>query len=162
MTYTRALYNTRNANEMSRFVDEIPRRLIQEGTAKMETRRVPPPSQSRWQQPTRSPYNAHYSHTPGPGGIRGAGDVKTRTPAPTPNPNGVKLNIPGVQKGFNAPAAGISVFHRGDAVRHRNFGSGTVQEVTGTGAQQKVRILFEDGTERTFSATAAPIMKVNK
>jgi hypothetical protein len=131
----------------------------------METRRVPPPSQSRWAQPTRSPYNDRYSHTPGQGGIRGAGDVQARKPAPRPqlNPNGVKLNIPGVQKGFdNAPARGISLFHRGDAVRHRVFGLGAVQEVTGTGGGQKVRILFDDGVERTFSVNAAPIMKVDR
>ena len=168
--YTRALYNTRNANPLSRFVDEIPRRLIQEGTAKTETRRVPPPSQSRWQQPTRSPYNDRYGHTPGSGGIRGAGDVKTRTPAPAPvgtNPNGVRLNIPGVQRGFGgmsgaAEVRGISVFHAGDTVRHRTFGRGKVLEVTGTGAQQKVRIQFDDGSVRAFSAAAAPIMKVDR
>ena len=157
--YTRALYNTRNANPLSRFVDEIPRRLLQEGTAKQETRRVPPPTRSGWQQAPRSPYNERNVHTPGMGGIRGAGDVRTRRPAPTPE--GVKLNIPGVQKGFGV-IVGISVFHAGDAVRHRTFGLGTVQEVTGTGGQQKVRIRFDDGTERTFSAAASPIVKVER
>ena len=91
--------------------------------------------------------------------------MQVRKPAPSPqlNPNGVKLNIPGVTKGFNAqPDRGISVFHQGDAVRHRVFGMGTVQAVTGTGGQQKVRILFDDGSERTFSASAAPIMKVER
>ena len=163
--YTRALYNTRNANQLSRFVSEIPQRLIQEGAGRMETRRMPPPSQSKWAQPTRSPYNERYSHTAGQGGIRGAGDVQTRRPAPKPqlNPNGVKLNIPGVSKGFGGPPArGLSVFRAGDAVRHRVFGMGTVQEVTGTGGQQKVRILFDDGSERTFSASAAPIMRVER
>ena len=129
---------------------------------------MPPPSASQWNQPTRSPYNAQYRHTPGEGGIRGAGDIKTRTPAPRPagtNPNGVRLNIPGVSKGFGgaAPMArGISVFHAGDAVRHRTFGLGTVLEVTGAGGQQKVKIRFDDGSERTFSASAAPIMKVER
>ena len=156
--YTRALYNTRNANPLSRFVDEIPRRLIQEGTAKLETRRVPPPSRSGWQQPARSPYNPGFVHTPGQGGIRGAGDVRTRNPAP--NPNGVKLNIPGVQKGFSDAPRGISVFHAGDRVRHRVFGPGEVLEVTGTGVGQRVRIRFDDGSERMFSAGAAPIAKI--
>ena len=162
---TRALYNTRNANPLSRFVDEIPRRLIIEGAARVDTRRVPPPSQSRWQQPTRSPYNPQYKHTPGQGGIRGAGDIQTRTPAPTPpnmNPNGVRLNIPGVTRGFSAPDRGLSVFHEGDSVRHRTFGLGTVQEITGAGGQQKVKILFDDGKERTFYVTSAPLMKVER
>ena len=163
--YTRALYNTRNANPLSRFVTEIPQRLIQEGVGRMEARRVPPPTQSRWQQPAHSPYNDRYSHAPGQGGIRGAGDVQERRPAPRPqlNPNGVRLNIPGVQKGFSGqPARGISLFHRGDSVRHRTFGLGTVEEVTGAGGQQKVKILFDDGVERVFSAAAAPIMKVDR
>ena len=56
----------------------------------------------------------------------------------------------------------LPVVDAGDAVRHRTFGPGTVQEVTGAGGQQKVRIRFEDGAERTFSASAAPIMKVGK
>ena len=159
--YTRALYNTRNANPLSRFVTEIPQRLIQEGVGRMEARRVPPPSRSGWAQPARSPYN----HTPGQGGIRGAGDVQERKGVPRPqmNPNGVRLNIPGVQKGFSGqPARGISLFHRGDSVRHRTFGLGTVEEVTGAGGQQKVKILFDDGVERVFSAAAAPIMKVDR
>jgi len=91
--------------------------------------------------------------------------VQERRPAPKPqlNPNGVKLNIPGVTKGFGGqPSRGISLFHRGDSVRHRTFGLGTVEEVTGVGAQQKVRIQFDDGSERTFSASAAPIMKVER
>ena len=163
--YTRALYNTRNANPISRFVSEIPQRLIQEGVARMEARRVPPPSQSSWARPARTPYGDRGGHTPGQGGIRGAGDVQTRTPPPKPklNPNGVRLNIPGVTKGFGAPAdRGISVFHRGDAVRHRAYGLGTVLEVTGAGGQQKVRIRFDDGAEKVFSVNSAPIMRVER
>ena len=165
---TRALYNTRNANPLSRFVTEIPQRLIVEGAARADVRRVPPPSASSWGQPARSPYNARYAHIPGQGGIRGAGDVKARTPAPRPkgtDPNGVRLNIPGVTKGFGGaagPARGISVFHSGDSVRHRTFGLGTVQAVMGSGSQQKVTIRFDDGTERTFAAMAAPIMKIDR
>jgi DNA helicase-2/ATP-dependent DNA helicase PcrA len=164
--YTRALYNTREAHDRSRFVDEIPSRLIEEGVVKFDMRRVPPPTQRDWNQPARSPYNDRYKpHTPGPGGQRGPGNSATeRRPAPTPaaaNPTGVRLNIPGVQKGIaGTPAHGISLFKAGDRVRHRVFGLGTVIEVTGTGVQQKVRIQFDDGGERTFSAGAAPIAKV--
>lgn len=158
---SRALYNTRNNNAPSRFVDEIPQRLIIEGGARTETRRVPPPA-SGWRSES-------YRHTPGQGGIRGAGDVTARTPAPTPPDAkpGVRLNIPGVTRGFGVvqgtqPDRGISVFHPGDAVRHRTFGLGTVQNVTGTGGKQKVTIKFDDGSERTFATAAAPIMKVER
>ena len=168
--YTRALYNTRNANQLSRFVSEIPQRLIQEGVARMDVRRVAPPMQRGWNQPTRSPYNDRYraNANPGPGGYRGTQSetAAARRPAPTPvapNPNGVRLNIPGVSKGFgNSAGRGISVFKAGDSVRHRVFGLGTVQEVTGAGAQQKVRIRFDDGSERSFAVAAAPIVKVER
>ncbi|MGX8706965.1 MAG: 3'-5' exonuclease, partial [bacterium] len=149
--YTRALYNTRNSNDRSRFIDEIPSRLIIEGAGRMETRRVPPASQSQWG-----------THTPGQGGIRGNGDIKTRRPAPRPAGN--TINIPGVSRGFEnpAPVRGISVFHEGDAVRHRVFGLGIVAAVIGAGSQQKVTIRFDSGDEKTFYASSAPIMKVER
>lgn len=152
---TRALYNTRNANELSRFVTEIPQRLIVDGMGRGETRRVPPPAQGGWAQGARSPYNDRYSSA-----SRTTGSAELDK----------KLGIPGVQKGgFNwnggpqtrvtGPAA---VFKPGDAVRHRVFGRGEVVALTGQGAGQRVRIRFPDGSERTFSAVAAPIVKVEK
>ena len=83
-------------------------------------------------------------------------------PAST-RPDGVRLNIPGVSRGFGGQAGrGISVFKAGDAVRHRVFGLGTVLEVIGAGAQQRVRIQFDDGSERSFAVAAAPIAKVER
>ena len=164
--YTRTLYNTRNNNQLSRFAAEIPRRLIQEGVGRMEARRVAPPSQHSWNQPVRSPYAERYRDRPGPGGQRGQGTdaPPVRRPAPKPagtDAGGVRLNIPGVTRGFG-DVRGISLFHTGDRVRHRTFGTGTVLEVTGTGAQQKVRIRFDDGSERSFAVAATPIVKVEK
>ena len=148
--YTRALYNTRNSNAVSRFVDEIPRRLIDEASQRTGVRRVPPPSRTQWG-----------THAPGPGGIRGAGDVRGRTPAPSPT--GVKLNIPGVNKGFGpVPARSISLFHAGDRIRHRNFGLGTVLAVEGAGQSQKVSIRFDDGSEKTIYSTSSPFVKVDE
>lgn len=152
---TRALYNTRSANELSRFVAEIPRRLIIDGSGRVDTRRVPPPvmKQGGWQQPVRSPYNSRYQ----------SGGQKTSTGSAELDR---KLGIAGVQKGFavappkpvlSKPAADFAV---GDAVRHRVFGAGTVAALTGEGAQQRVKIRFADGSERTFSAAAAPIVKL--
>ena len=164
--YTRALYNTRNANQLSRFVSEIPQRIIQEGVARMDVRRVPPPVQRQgWNQPTRSPYNERYRSEPGPGGQRGQGTGPSqRQPVPaSTRPDGVRLNLPGVSRGFGGQAGrGISVFKAGDAVRHRVFGLGTVLEVIGAGAQQRVRIQFDDGSERSFAVAAAPIAKVER
>ena len=148
---SRALYNVRNSNALSRFVAEIPQRLIVDGMGSSEARRVPPPSQGGWSQSARSPYNGRHQS--------GAGDKKS--------------GIPGVQKGIN-PSGGFNwnagaqtrvtqpaaVFRPGDAVHHRVFGRGTVVELTGQGAEQRVKIRFENGSERTFSAVAAPIVKV--
>ncbi len=152
---TRALYNTRNANELSRFVTEIPQRLIVDGMGKTDARRVPPPSQGGWGQSVRSPYNSRYQS-----GGRSTGSAELDK----------KLGIAGVQKGgFNwnggaqtrvsRPAA---VFRPGDAVYHRVFGRGEVVSLTGQGADQRVKIRFPNGDERTFSAVAAPIVKVEK
>ena len=155
---TRALYNTRSANELSRFVTEIPQRLIVDGTGRMETRRVPPPRSgggSAWAQPTRSPYNSRYQSQP-PRQTTGSAELDR------------KLGIAGVQKGWQGQSAPVRApkpavaFRVGDAVYHRVFGRGTVAELTGEGAQQRVKIRFADGSARTFSAGAAPIVKVEK
>ena len=152
---TRALYNTRNANELSRFVTEIPQRLIVDGMGRADTRRVPPPTQGGWAQPVRSPYNSRYQS-----GSRTTGSADLDR----------KLGIAGVQKGgFNwnaGPQTRVSqpaaVFKPGDAVHHRVFGRGEVVSLTGQGAEQRVKIRFANGSERTFSAVAAPIVKVDK
>ena len=150
---TRALYNVRNNNELSRFVTEIPQRLIVDGMGASDARRVPPPAKGGWGQSVRSPYNSRYQ--------AGAADRKP--------------GIPGVQKGMS-PAGGFNwnggaqtrvskpaaVFRPGDAVHHRVFGRGTVVELTGQGAEQRVKIRFENGSERTFSAVSAPIVKVGQ
>ena len=159
---TRALYNTRSANPLSRFVTEIPPRLIVDGMGSAQPRRVPPPSAGGgWSQPTRSPYNARWQQG---GGAASTGSAELDR----------KLGIPGVQKGAPSGgfdwnggartrvAGGAGVFRVGDAVHHRVFGRGEVTALTGQGAEQRVKIRFANGSERTFSAVAAPIVKVEK
>ena len=154
---TRALYNTRSANELSRFVAEIPQRLIVDGANRADARRVPPPALRGWTQPVRSPYNDRYQSgaSAGPKLSTGSADLDR------------KLGIAGVQKGFSASpkpvvTAPAAVFRVGDAVRHRVFGAGTVTALSGQGVDQRVKIRFANGSERTFSAAAAPIVKVEK
>ena len=155
---TRALYNARNANPISRFVTEIPQRLVMEGMGSTQPRRVPPPSAGGgWNQPTRSPYNTRWQ--------QGSGATSTGSAELDR-----KLGIAGVQKGgFNwngggqtRVAAAVALFKVGDAVHHRVFGRGEVTALTGQGAEQRVKIRFANGSERTFSAVAAPIVKVEK
>lgn len=166
---TRALYNTRSANELSRFVAEIPRRLIMDGMGRMDARRVPPPAQGGWSQPVRSPYKQDRSNRSGGTGNRpgGAGfGNKTSTGSAELDR---KLGIAGVQKGVPSYAGAqvrvsrpAAVFKVGDAVYHRVFGPATVVALTGQGVEQRVKLRFDDGNERTFSAHAAPIVKVEK
>jgi DNA helicase-2/ATP-dependent DNA helicase PcrA len=159
---TRALYNARNSNPLSRFVTEIPQRLIVDGMGSTQPRRVPPPrAGGGWSQPTRSPYNARWQ--------QGSGATSTGSAELDK-----KLGVAGVQKGaapggFNWNGGGqtrvtaaAALFRVGDAVHHRVFGRGEVTALTGQGAEQRVKIRFANGSERTFSAVAAPIVKVEK
>ena len=150
---SRTLYNTRNNNEISRFVAEIPQRLIVDGMGSTEARRVPPPSgrSGGW--------------TPSWGGRQGG----TRTTGSADLDR--RLGIAGVRRGAaDSPAVDAqtrvskpaTVFRVGERVYHRVFGAGVVTELSGQGADQRVRIRFGNGSERTFSAYAAPIVKVEK
>ena len=83
------------------------------------------------------------------------------TPAARPAARAGALGIPGVSKGFSAPPQPAAIFRAGDAVAHRAYGRGAVTEVSGTGDSQRVRVKFDDGSERLFAANAAPIVKIS-
>lgn len=150
---SRALYNSRSANELSRFVSEIPARLLTDGTQRGDARRVPPPSASHGFD--RSGGSGYYSG-------RGTG----AKPAAPSKPG---LGIPGVQKGFGGFVGSqarstkpIALFRVGDRVIHRSFGRGRVVEVMGAGEEQRVRVAFDGSVEKVFSASIAPIVKVSE
>ena len=150
---SRALYNSRSANELSRFVSEIPARLLTDGTQRGDARRVPPPSAGHGFD--RSGGSGYYSG-------RGTG----AKPAAPSKPG---LGIPGVQKGFGGfvgsqarSAKPIALFRVGDRVIHRSFGRGRVVEVMGAGEEQRVRVAFDGSVEKIFSASIAPIVKVSE
>ena len=150
---SRALYNSRSANELSRFVSEIPARLLTDGTQRGNARRVPPPSASHG-----------FDHSGGSGYYSGRG-----TGAKSAAPSKPGLGIPGVQKGFGSfvgsqarSAKPIALFRVGDRVIHRSFGRGRVVEVMGAGEEQRVRVAFDGSVEKVFSASIAPIVKVSE
>ena len=150
---SRALYNSRSANELSRFVSEIPARLLTDGTQRGDARRVPPPSAGHGFD--RSGGSGYYSG-------RGTG-------AKPSAPSKPGLGIPGVQKGFGSfvgsqarSAKPIALFRVGDRVIHRSFGRGRVVEVMGAGEEQRVRVAFDGSVEKVFSASIAPIVKVSE
>ena len=134
-TRTRMLYNKREAHQLSRFVSEIPSRLLVNGR-NTGSRLAPSAPVMR----ARSEY------------------------APQPQrPAQGALGIPGVQRGMQQPQSQQnSLFAEGDRVIHRLFGAGTIVRLTGTGAGQQVIIKFDSGSERRFAANVAPIMKLRK
>ena len=147
--HTRMLYNARSANQLSRFVSEIPQRLIQEGAVKSQTRVPMPPRRPSYEDAPRSGY-----------GSRPAPRANAEKPSGKP-----ALNIPGLQKGFGggqpAPQRSLKLFRVGDSVIHAVFGRGRVSEVSGEGSDQKVIVDFDSGARKRFSANIAPLRKLD-
>ena len=134
MSYARSrmLYNTRQANQKSRFLSEIPSRLLSMGRPGSAARLAP-----------------------------SAPNMRLRD-----NQAGA-FGIPGVQRGFGAAAAANqtsagALFSVGDRVMHRMFGPGTVDEIVGAGANQRMRVKFDSGSSRIFAVNAAPITKIRR
>ncbi len=151
----RMLYNQVNHNPPSRFLDEIPERLLEDEWAqRKETvfRNAPQPQANRG-------YVSNY-------GLRS-------TPAmadlgkPKLTLGGNALGIPGVQKGF-APSkarqlsgsAMQNLFQRGDRVMHRKFGEGRVVALLGNGADARIQIEFTAYGVKEFALSIAPIVKL--
>ncbi len=137
----RMLYNQITHNAPSLFLKEIPGRLIQEEWASRPAAPATPAI------PQRAPRNLSFG-TPGMAATRPAA-----------------LNIPGVQKGFAPSAArnlsaSPTLFKAGDKVLHRKFGEGSVQQVSGTGADARILIAFTAYGTREFSLAIAPIVKI--
>ncbi len=135
----RTIYNTPNFNAPSRFLEEIPKRLIRDESAVRDRafRNMP--------QPVRAQ--------------RGSFNKSVIRP-------GDPLSIPGVQKGFaasparSAAASAKPQFSVGDRVIHRKFGEGTVVSVTGEGAAGRISIEFIALGVKEFALGLAPIAKL--
>ncbi len=149
--HSRMLYGNRQYGEPSRFLSEIPPRLIDDGPRKQGApMRLASPVAGR----------------SGSFGVAGSGE---RPPfdlddggRPVKKP--AALGIPGVSKGFvPSPArefAGAVLFAPGDRVRHKMFGEGTIQEVMGSGRDARIVIAFDGRGEKTFAASTAPVIKI--
>ena len=147
--HTRMLYNSRSANQISRFVDEIPRRLIQDGAVRAQTR-VPRPM-GRYSESAPSVPRYGYARP------------EPRKEA-APSVSGNALNIPGLQKGMGggaAPQRALKLFKPGDKVVHSVFGRGEVERIEGEDSAQKVIVRFGNGSLKRFSANIAPLRKID-
>lgn len=151
----RMLFNQVNHNAPSRFLQEIPERLLQDEMAGMNelfgNRAQPAPRQ-------RGGYSARNGARTG----YGAGNTPVR-----PGMALGGLNIPGVQKGLVQSAARSvtasamqKLYKPGDRVRHLKFGEGNVVEVSGSGANSRIKIEFTAYGVKEFALPAAPIAKL--
>ena len=140
----RMLYNQVNRNAPSRFLEEIPPRLLEDEWADRREKA--------------------FAHIPKvPTKDRGAARYGGRSI----NPGSGGLNIPGVQKGFVASQARSvagsamqKLFQPGDRIMHRKFGEGTVVEVKGTGSAARIAIEFTAYGVKEFVLSIAPIIKM--
>ena len=160
----RMLYNQYSHNPPSRFLDEIPARLVREefsgSNGFMHSRRQDRKNtgyeDTGWKEIPEYNGNKNVSAS-----ALGKPKLKIK---------GHDLNsIPGVSKGFVSSKADKlagsvmqKLFRQGDRVRHPKFGFGHVSEVTGTGAEARIRILFDTEGEKELSLAVAPIVKVEE
>lgn len=137
--HTRTLYGSRQAGERSRFLSEIPNRLLADGRGREKTVKLPPAR-------------------PQAGGFGGGGSKKPGA-----------FGIPGLRKGFGdvkvvssaaRDVTPVRLFEIGDRVEHRIFGQGTVAGFRNEELGARVVISFDEHGEKVFSADTAPIIKV--
>ncbi|MBR3765420.1 MAG: DNA helicase PcrA [Clostridia bacterium] len=163
----RMLYNQTNFNAPSRFLDEIPPRLLEDENAVFSGRTGS--QQGAMNRPrTGSSYGGNH---------RGSNAAPPPSPYTKPSAYGqqtrkpVGLNIPGVQKGFGSAAPTVvsgasgmaasalqNLYKPGDRVRHPKFGEGVVESVDG--ARGRIRISFTAFGAKELSLSIAPIIKL--
>ena len=156
----RTLYNQEKYNEPSRFLKEIPERLVEEIDRNSRSVFGQLPAARRGDPPAR--------RTGILSGRQSLPVAHRELGKPKLTLRGASLDsIPGVQKGFvpskareEAHSALDHLFRPGDRVLHRKFGAGVVREVTGSGSAARIRILFTAYGEKEFALSIAPIVKI--
>lgn len=158
-TSQRMLYNQISRNPPSRFLGEIPTRLLEDDWTenRMAATQLQQPPHPR----TTQPYGHGTSY-----GMRSAPTMQDLG-KPRLTLNGMALGIPGVSKGFapskaraHTASAMQNLFKPGDRVMHSKFGEGEVEAVTGSGSDARIRISFTAYGTKEFSLSIAPIIKL--
>ena len=156
----RMLYNQLNMNALSRFIDEIPKELVD--NAWISKREQNFPEEEIKPQPEKKQPEKKQPDKPLKFGVpqivtRGAG-IGSKSAA---------LGIKGVKKGFTpSAAAGVptsalaSLFQVGDRVMHKKFGEGNVMDIHGKGNEARIVISFAAYGIKEFALSIAPIVKV--
>jgi DNA helicase II / ATP-dependent DNA helicase PcrA len=158
----RLIYNQLNYNAASRFIGEIPKRLVDDDWISKRQRSFPGISEVRSRPSSKRAAR-----------VEGDGPMTFGVPKIVTNSTGLgnrsaALGIPGVQKGFTpsvasaVPAGALaSLFAVGDRVMHRKFGEGDVVEIRGNGSEARIVISFAAYGQKEFALNIAPIVKVN-
>lgn len=144
----RMLFNQMQRNVISQFIEEIPKRLLDE----------------RWTQRTQPMANPAVRTREQIVAAKAAQSVAIDFKGGRAG----KLQIPGVQQGFSPSlarkfadqAAQVALFKPGDRVLHRKFGEGNVIELRGNGGDCRIVIEFAAYGLKEFSANIAPIVRV--
>ena len=158
----RMLYNQLNYNAPSRFIAEIPKRLLDDRWIHKREKSFPG-ALDAYAHPTprRTPK------------AQETGSLSFGVPQVVTSKYGLgarssALGIPGVQKGFTPsaaasvpPSAVAALFQKGDRVMHKKFGEGNVTEIRGSGSEARVVISFAAYGIKEFALSIAPIVKVN-
>ena len=160
------LYNQYSHNPPSRFLDEIPPRLIREEYSRSAGYRSVRQAEQRSRRYESDGWEIQDFPEQEPRGRVSAASLGK----PKLKIKGHDLgSIPGVSRGFVgssdnqlADSAMQKLFTPGDRVRHPKFGAGVVKEVSGSGKEARIRILFETAGERELALSIAPIVKTEE
>ena len=159
----RMIFNQLNYNAPSRFIAEIPRRLLDDEWIGQRERSFPGSEEPHGRMFQR---RAPRAENVGPLTF---GVPKIVTRGSGAGSKNAALGIPGVQKGFTPSAAAsvpasamASLFAIGDRVMHRKFGEGDVVEIHGNGNEARIVISFAAYGQKEFALSIAPIVKVNR
>ena len=169
----RMLYNQIQFNDRSRFIDDIPARLIEDVSDKggrsgsFSGSKKPGESwqSGGWQQPAWSKSSGFAPMQP----QAGQSNWKPKTSYNVAKPTGQAqsfsgwnaksatvggVTVQGVQRGMNEPPKVVasqahetekpSIYAPGDHVMHRKFGRGAVVRVSGSGSDARIMIRFDD------------------
>ena len=163
----RMLYNQYNHNPASRFLDEIPPRLVREEYSRSARYGVGRPAETR---PKRYDNGYRWESQDFPDAEPQARISASGLGKPKLKIKGMDLgSIPGVSRGFVGSSANVladsamqKLFSPGDRVRHPKFGAGKVTEVTGQGKEARIRIRFDTAGEKELALSIAPIVKTEE
>ena len=137
-------------NQMSRFIQEIPRSLVDLGYEKSEPKKLDLPGRDAYSKMRQA-----FRSNPYGGGGQGASYGKTAgTKAKPVNP----YAKPQAAKSFGTPSGELD-YKVGDRVHHVRFGEGTVKEIRPGGRDFEVTVDF-DGTVKKMFASFAKLRRV--